>query len=255
VVFAVSPAVGRVTVSSPAVVRPLAKFNEQKRYGNQIKPFNFLLTCHVNPFGHPPGADPERFHLIAPYQPDPTEWTKMPWIDQYSGKDYRITTVGPHGTRSAVRVKTYGDVLQEYEFHPESKCADADGKPCSKQTVGLLQRRHIRVGQIKYIGKESNSLEDVEAGLAHSEQNVYTEYPDPRRGEWQTKTLPALKALPLKSLVEQCKGSISRRALIDLRAGRSRPQRKTQELLASIVKELTARPRKDQVHRHALQRP
>jgi hypothetical protein len=85
------------------------------------------------------------------------------------------------GSRQTARVKTYGDVLHNYEFHPESKCADADGKPCSKQTSGLLQRRHIRVDQIKYIGKEPNSLEEVESGPIHSEQNVYTEYPEPRR--------------------------------------------------------------------------
>ena len=29
---------------------------------------------------------------------------------------------------------------------------------------------------MKYIRKESNGLEDVESGLAHCEQNVYTEY-------------------------------------------------------------------------------
>ena len=155
-----------------------------------------------------------------------------------------------------MRVKTYGDVLQEYEFHPESKCADAHGKPCSKQTIGLLQRRHIRVGQIKYIGKESNSLEDVESGLIHSEQSVYTEYPDPRRDEWQTKILPALKAIPLKSLVEACEGKLSRRALIDLRAGRSRPHPKNQEMLAAIVKKLSkknTRPEKETLNTYALQ--
>ena len=67
------------------------------------------------------------------------------------------------------------------------------GQPCGKQTVGLLQRRHIRIDQIKYIGKESNSLEEVETGLIHSAENVYTEYLYRRRDEWQTKILPALK--------------------------------------------------------------
>jgi len=236
--FEKSPAVGRVTVSSPAVIRPLTTFNEGKPYADQIKPFNFLLTCHVMPFGHPPGVDPEHFHLISPYQPDPRQWTKMDWIDQYSGKTYRITTAGHHGSRNTARVKTFGDVLQEYEFHAESKCADADGRTCSKQTIGLLKRLHIRVGQIKYIGKESNSLEDVESGLIHSEQNVYTEYPDPRRDEWQTKTLPALRRIPLKCLVKACEGKLSRRALIDLRAGRSRPHPENQEMLAAILREL-----------------
>jgi len=140
------------------------------------------------------------------------------------------------GTRDAARVKTYGDVLLEYEFHPEAKCADSSGNPCSKQSTGLLQRRHVRIGPIKYIGKESNSLEDVEAGVVHSAQSVYTEYSDPRRDEWQLVILPALKKLPLKVLVKM--SGMSRRAIIDLRAGRSRPHRKNQELLTTIARQL-----------------
>jgi hypothetical protein len=230
------PAVGQITVSSPAVMKPLTKLNEGKRYPDQIKPFNFLLTCHVRPLGHPPGVDPARFHLIFPYEKDSRQWLKKHWIDQYSGKEYRITTVGPHGDRQTARVKTYGDVLVEYEYHPESKCADAHGNTCSKQTIGLLQRRHVRIEQIKCIGKESNSLEEVESGLIHSEQSVYTEYPDPRRDEWQTKILPALREVPLARLVKL--SSLSRSTLIEIRAGRSRPHRKNRELLVAVLRSL-----------------
>jgi hypothetical protein len=232
------PAIGRVTVSSPAVIKSLGQFNDAKPYAGQIKPFNFLLTCHVMPFGHPPGTDPQKFHLISPYQPDPRQWTQMEWIDQYSnsGKTYRITTVGHHGTRKTARVKTYGDVLQEYEFHPESKCADANGNPCSKQTVGLLQRRHIQIELIKYIGKESNTLEEVAAGLHHSEHDVYTEYPDPRRSEWQAKTLPVIRAAPLLKLAKM--SGMSRSALKEIRAERATPHRKNQELLTNIAQKL-----------------
>jgi len=230
------PAVGRITISSPAVIRPLTNLNEGKSYPDQIKPFNFLLTCHVNSLGHPPGTDPERFHLIAPYESDSKRWLKTDWIDQYTGKKYRITTAGYHGTRQTARVKTYGDVLREYEFHPEAKCADAKGNPCGKQTIGLLQRRHVRIEQIKYIGKESNSLEDVESGMIHTAQGIYTEYPDPRRDEWQTKILPALKKAKLGELVTM--SGMSRRALIDLRAGRSRPHPINQKLIATILRKL-----------------
>jgi len=86
------------------------------------------------------------------------------------------------------------------------------------------------------IGKESNSLEEVEAGLVHSAENVYTVYADPRRDEGQTKILPALRKIPLPLLVEM--SGISRRALIDIRAARSRPRRKNQELLAAIIRKL-----------------
>jgi hypothetical protein len=234
------PAVGQITVSSPAVMKPLTKLYEGKQYPDQIKPFNFLLTCHVRPLSHPPGVKPERFHLIAPYENDSRQWLKKKWIDQYSGKEYRITTVGPHGDRQTARVTTYGNVLIDYEYHPESKCADVNGNTCSKQTIGLLQRCHVRIERIKYIGKESNSLEEVEAGLIHSEQSVYTEYPDPRRDEWQTKILPALKKIPLPRLVEM--SGLSRRTLIDLRAGRSRPHRKNQEMIRAILRKLVKRP-------------
>jgi hypothetical protein len=121
-------------------------------------------------------------------------------------------------------------------LQPESKSADATGKPCGKQTIGLLQRRHVRIDQIKYVGKESNSLEDVEAGLIHSAESVYTLYSDPRRDEWQTKVLTVLKKIPLAVLAKM--SSLSRRELSNIKAGRSRPHRKNQELLVGIVRKL-----------------
>jgi hypothetical protein len=236
--FAKLPAIGRITVSSPARMKCLESLNIGNPYSEQIKPFNFLQTCHVSPFGHPEGVEPEKFHLVTPYDPDSRKWLDKDWIDQYSGKRFRITTRGPCGSRQTARVKTYGDVLVEYEFHPEAKCADSFGRPCEKQTIGLLERRHVKVDQIKCIGKESNSLEDVDAGLLHSEKSAYTEYVDPKRDDWITKIQPALKKPKLKVLVEACGSRLSRRELIELRAGRCRPHRKTQELLGSILKKL-----------------
>ena len=98
-------AVGRITVSSPAVMKPLATLNAGKPYVKQIKPFNFIISCHVRKLGHPIGADPERFHLIAPYETDPRQWEKMHWIDQYSktgnaiGSRARAARLAHHGAR------------------------------------------------------------------------------------------------------------------------------------------------------------
>jgi len=236
--FAHLPAIGRTTVSSPMLMRYLESLNGGKAYSEQIKPFNFLQTCHVSPFGHPDGVDPEKYHLVSPYDPDPRRWLEKEWIDQYTGKRFRITTRGHYGSRDIARVKTYGDVVTEYEFHPESKCADSSGNPCERQTIGLLERGHIKIDQIKCIGKESNSLEDVDAGLVHSEKNTYTEYIDPKRDEWTLKIWPALKKAALNVIVKECGRNLSRRELIELRAGRSRPHRKTRDLLISILKDL-----------------
>jgi hypothetical protein len=62
-------------------MRSLSKLNRGKKYRNRIKPFDFLLSCHVKPFGYPPDVDPEKFHLVAPYVPDPECWMDLPWID------------------------------------------------------------------------------------------------------------------------------------------------------------------------------
>jgi len=88
------------------------------------------------------------------------------------------------------------------------------------------------------MGNESNSLEEVQAGIEHDEADVYIEYQDPRRSYWSTVVMPALREVPLVTLERMCKGRLSRRALIDIRAGRSTPHRRNQELLLSIVRKL-----------------
>jgi hypothetical protein len=83
-----------------------------------------------------------------------------------------------------------------------------------------------------------NSLESVDEGMVHSENNVYTEYADPKQSEWVTKLQPALKRAKLRKLIRECGKRLSRREIIELRAGRSKPHRKTRELLGGILKNL-----------------
>lgn len=84
--FAHLPAIGRTTVSSPYLMKSFETLNAGKPYAEQIKPFNFLLTAHVIPFGHPEGVDSEKFHLITPYDSDSRKWLEKEWIDQHSKK-------------------------------------------------------------------------------------------------------------------------------------------------------------------------
>lgn len=226
-------AVGRTTVSSPAVMKPLKTLNNSKTYDKQIKPFNFILSCHVRKLGHPIGADPERFHLIAPYETNPRKWETIRWIDQYSkdGKRYRISTSALHGSRTMARVKSYGDVLREYEYHPEAKCADVTGAPCKKGTIGLLGRRHVLIDGFDYIGKESNKLEEVEEGGVPSEIDIYTKFNDPQRDEWNNKWLPMLRSTPVPHLLAR---GVSRPTIYAARAGRPLYSNTKRKLIAAL---------------------
>jgi hypothetical protein len=158
--FAQLPAIGRTTVSSPDLLKSFESLNSGKPYAAQIKPSNFLLTAHVIPFGHPAGVDPERFHLVTPYDSDPSKWLDTEWIDHHSKKLFRVSTQGHCGSRQIARVKTYGEVVTEYECHPESKCADALASPCDRQNGWVIAEatHHDRPDQIyrqgiEYFGK------------------------------------------------------------------------------------------------------
>lgn len=109
--------------------------------------------------------------LIGPYEPDPRKWAATNWIDQNSGEIFKVSV------SYSSRVKTYGDVISENRFHPEPKCADSNGNVCDRETVGLLRRSNVRIGGIVPIEKESNSSEEVDAGLTSFGQDVQTVYP------------------------------------------------------------------------------
>jgi hypothetical protein len=230
------PALGRITASSPAMLRPFATWNAGKPYAQQVKPYNFLLTAYVMPFGHPTGVDPKRFHLVAPFETDPRKWAKLAWRNLYdaSGTRYTIRTgASPYAVPGEVRVKTYRDVLDDYRRHPESKSLAPDGTPCTGLTVGLLRRRPVTALYLTHVGKESNQLEEVEAGLVHDPEEVYTEYQDPAHDPWATLAVPVLKQMPRPQL-ETATG-LDRSTLTRLRNGSTQPRTMHRETLTHVA--------------------
>jgi hypothetical protein len=53
---------------------------------------------------------------------------------------------------------TYAHMMEEYIRHPEAKSLGPDGKPCTADARGLLQRARITAGKIRYIDKETSSM-------------------------------------------------------------------------------------------------
>jgi hypothetical protein len=59
----------------------------------------------------------------------------------------------------------------------------------SRNRTRVAQGRHKRIlsdskwANCLYISKASNKLEEIESGMVHSAQSVYSEYPYPRREE------------------------------------------------------------------------
>jgi hypothetical protein len=225
------PAISRVSVSTPAMLRPLA--DHSTPYRNRVKPFNFALSAHVVSFGHPADVDPKHFHLLAPYERDPRKWLDLEWTDVYSGRVYMIGTHGPQEIGS-VAVKSYRDVLEAYATHPEAKSAAPDGTPCDRSTVGLLVRRPVRATRLDYIGKESRRIEEVESGQLHDLSDVVARFSDPE-AEWSEELLPRLRELPRAEAARHL--GISLRAASALRTGKAKPSKSTRQRMRELSEE------------------
>jgi hypothetical protein len=228
------PAISRVSVSTRAMLRPLV--DESKPYRDRMKPFNFALSAHVKSFGHPVGADAERFHLLAPYNRDARKWLHLPWTDVYSGREFAVSTRGLQDV-GTVPVKSFRDVLESYATHPEAKSAAPDGSPCDRTTVGLLVRRPVRATRVEYIGKESRRIEEVEAGQLHDLSEVVAQFGEPN-AEWHNELLPLLLALPRADAASRL--GISVTAVSALRTRRWKPSTRTIERLRELASELAA---------------
>lgn len=224
-------ALSRITISSPHVLRPFTEAQPAIPFQDRIRPMNFILSASVHRVGGPPNVDLSRFHLLHSYTKDRAALLEALWTDLYSGREYRVTT--EHFTvPDRVRIQSFGDVIAEYETHPESKSAGANGERCDRSTKGLLQRRHLRVERIRLVGKESNRLEDVEQGIVHDWGEVTNVYYDPQLDPWPN-VLNSLRPFPARQLAKIA--GISTRALRAIRNGHSRPSEDTRKRLVAFL--------------------
>jgi hypothetical protein len=192
------PAIARTSVSTRTTLRLFGPLNKGKPYPEQVKPFNFLNAAFVDPTERP--ADDERIVLIAPYERDPAKWTQQGWVNRFNRRAYNITTEPSGGLvrPGVVTVKTYDDVILDYATHPEPKSLAPDGTPCDRTTVGLLTRRAVSPTIIRHIGKKSNQLDDVQAGLLDDSNEPLNRYDGASHQIFRDLIVPVLRRLGVR---------------------------------------------------------
>ena len=151
-----SPARSRYGATRPAVLNWFKRFNKDRAYSEQVKPFNFLLTFF-----------PRRQEDIAADDPthewDPKLEQRRPVAPFEKDTDKALSRIFDRNSESidAVpqdRLRTMTDVLRHYHRQPEYKFLGGNWNE-----EGILRRRHIFADTIEDIGKESDGWEEDEA--------------------------------------------------------------------------------------------
>jgi len=144
-------AASQITITKPSILNRFKKMNSNKSMEKQIKPFNFMLI----------GS--EKNHVIP----------CLPYSKDLSGIEYRSFTDYKSGLTSnelplpiTAYWNTLEDVLTQYVMHNDNKF-DYDNE-------GIAHRKHIIADRTRYIGKETNNLD--EAMITGIEEDDYLEY-------------------------------------------------------------------------------
>ena len=143
----------QLTITSPQVLKRFKNIIDPKR---KMRCFNFMVC------GQAYRIDPitkEPIIPVIPFTKDTDTIPYQPFFDLKTGKVYIENT--------QYYWKPLSEVFFDFYNHKEEKF-DGD--------VGELQRKHIEIDDINFVGKESNNLEEAEAfGVSSDDYVRYNE--------------------------------------------------------------------------------
>ena len=144
-------AVSQITISKPSILRRFSKMNFNRNIEKQIKPFNFMLI----------GSEKNDIIPCLPYSKG------LSGIEYRSFIDYKSDTMSD---KLSLPIKAYWytleDVLTSYVRHNDHKF-DYDNE-------GIAHRKHVIADRIRYIGKETNNLDETQ--ITGINEDSYIEY-------------------------------------------------------------------------------
>ena len=143
-------AVLQITITKPSILNRFRVLNNNKPLDKQIKPFNFMLV----------GTETNGIIPSLPFTKARSGIQYRTFIDYRKGKHSNELPLP-----SMAYWKSLQDVLIRYIRHDDHKFDYIEG---------IAHRKHIIVDRIRYIGKESNNLDESE--ILGIDEDSYLEY-------------------------------------------------------------------------------
>ncbi len=149
-----TPQMMRLTITTYNVLEMLGEWEV-------ARPYNFLLLPMVDPlYGFAfHRHSTERVLLVCPFSSKQDQWFDLECTNVHDGKKYKMLNCNrtdgllPY---DVVFPSQFAHLLTQYQRHSEAKSLAPDGTSCGPETRGLLQRAHVIVGDIRYVGKETD---------------------------------------------------------------------------------------------------
>lgn len=218
------PAVRRLSVSSPKVMKNLSAFNRGKPREEQIRPFNFYLVATATSTAST--GEVVTQSVVAPFERDPAKWARLEWARTDTGQGLVLGQPDENGV--AWRLRTVGEFLKQFAEHTSPEWLDCEGRLCNSQTRGVLTRRPIRDGDRYLLTKESLTWVDDDPEHAFETPQPIS-FRDASRNagtmraptEWTQIILPAIKALGAQEIANRLQ--LNYRTVKSWTSGQKRP--------------------------------
>jgi hypothetical protein len=148
------PAASRYSATTPHILGWFRKYNEDRPYSEQVRPFNFLTWFHPK--------RPEE-HFWEPENEESEIWDRRARAPKpVAPFDRDLAKAADHArdreTWEPVPkawLRTYAEALRIYHIHPENKFLGG-----RHTESGPLKRRHVFATAAEYIGKEGDRWEE-----------------------------------------------------------------------------------------------
>jgi hypothetical protein len=174
-------AISQITITKPSIFNWFRKMNADKPLSKQIKPFNFMLI----------GSEVNNVIPCLPFSKN------ISGVQYREFVDYRTGMVSNElSWPSTAYWHSLESVLTSYVRHDDYKFDYIDNKAV---------RKHIFADRIRYIGKESNNLD--ESLVFGIDDNSYLEYANPEAVQlpeaYKSGDDKRLPGIPLKIILSQ----------------------------------------------------
>lgn len=147
-----NPAISRYAATSPELLAWFKIYNASRVYRDQVKPFGFLLSM-----SEAFGFDQERQSKVRTRGRPKLARKLAPIAPFDSNLAVAVASVFDRNDGELICasvLKTYAEALAHYHLSPESKFLNGD-----YYERGPTTRRHVRINEVRHIGKESRDWE------------------------------------------------------------------------------------------------